>query len=351
MYADMPQSSEEENTRRVHLVVAPGSIINIDDKLALRYCEREDEFGYDMDYWWEVNAGVTNGVGELETRTVRLVEKERGDEPTSPIKNWVEVEIEAVNDGSPHGLAYRIYIDGALLCSEEDGSTVFRARPIAADKNGITALGFGGCSYVDDIVFSSTTIDPLSGIDIYPQRFGSGNVELTDDELANLAGIIGFDSLSGLERITMYPWEDDSGSEPLDSPKVCIDLGISPYHIKPDDGRDLTMFFKYPTVRAVGIDPASRTVTGQIVPAEGTRILCQPLNFMFGIKHYMDFGTPYAHTVDYGGSIYQNYDGWQLDISDYDASNGLFRITYDPKFSDEGSAFFLLSIKDCRYWW
>ena len=352
LYADMPPSQEEGNTRGLRVIlIAPGSIINIDDKLALRYCEREDEFGYDMDYWWEVNAGVTNGVGELETRTVRLVEKERGDEPTSPIKNWVEVEIEAVNDGSPHGLAYRIYIDGALACSEEDGSTVFRARPIAADKNGITALGLGGCSYVDDIVFSSTTIDPLSGIDIYPQRFGSGNVELTDDELANLADIIGFEALSKAERITMYPWEDDSGAEPDDAAKVCIDLGISPYHIKPDDGRDLTMFFKYPTVRAVGIDPASRIVTGQIVPAEGTRIVCQPLNFMFGIKHYMDFGTPYAHTEDYGGSIYQNHDGWQLDISDYAASNGLFRITYDPKFSDEGSAFFLLSIKDCRYWW
>ena len=111
------------------------------------------------------------------------------------------------------------------------------------------------------------------------------------------------------------------------------------------------LFFKYPTVRAVGIDPSSRTVTGQIIPAEGTRIVQPPLNFMFGIRHYMDFGTPYAHTEDYGYQMCWHPDEFQLDTSDYAASNGLFRITYDPKFSDEGSAFFLLSIKDYRYWW
>ena len=211
LYAEMPPSVEEDNSRGLKLVAVPGGIINIDDKIALRYCECEDELGYDMDYWWEVNAGMTNGVGALEARTVRLVEKERGDEPTSPIRNWVTVEIEAVNDGSPHGLAYRIYIDGILACSQADGSTVFRARPEALDRTGVTALGIGGNACIDDVVFSSTTIDPLSGIEIYPQRFGAGNVELTDDELDNLAGIVGFEALSNAERIMMYPWEDDSG--------------------------------------------------------------------------------------------------------------------------------------------
>jgi len=351
LYADIPPSSEEERAKGIKIVAVPGGLINIDDKLALRYCEREDELGYDMDYWWEVNAGMTNGVGALEAQTVRLVEKERGDEPTSPIKNWVEVEIEAVNDGSPHGLAYRIYIDGMLVCSEEDGGSVFRARPVAADKGGVTALGIGGEAFIDDVVFSSTTIDPLSGIDIYPQRFGSGNVELTDDELANLADIIGFESLSGLERITMYPWEDDSGCEPLDAPKICIDLGISPFHVKPDsdDGKGVMLFFKYPTVRAVGIDPSSYTVTGQIVPAEGTRIVQPPLRFMFGIKHYLDFGTPYAHAEEYGYDIYWHPDKFPLDTSSYTTSNGVFTVTYGEKFSDEGSAFFSLSIKDFRY--
>ena len=347
LYAEMPPSPGEGNTRGIQIVAAPGTIVNIDDKIALRYCEYEAEYTYEMDdYWWEVNAGMTNGVGTLEARTVRLVEKDRGDEPTSPIRNWVAIEIEAVNDGSPQGLAYRIYIDGKLVCSEEDGATVFRARPVAADKGGVTALGIGGDAFIDDVVFSSTTIDPLSGIDIY--LHGSGNVELTDDELANLADIIGFEALSKAERITMYPWEDDSGAEPDDAAKVCIDLGISPYHIKPDDGRDLTMFFKYPTVRAVGIDPASCTVTGQIVPAEGTRIVQPPLRFMFGIKHYLDFGTPYAHAEEYGYDMYWYPDKFPLDTSSYTTSNGVFTVTYGEKFSDDDSAFFSLSIKDFR---
>ena len=350
LYAEMPPSPEEESARGIKLILAPGTIVNIDDKIALRYCECEDEFDDDMDYWWEVNAGMTNGVGALETRTVRLVEKERGDEPTSPIKNWVTVEIEAVNDGSPHGLAYRIYIDGILACSQADGLTVFRARPEALDRTGVTALGIGGDAFIDDVVFSSTTIDPLSGIEIYPQRFGAGNVELTDDELENLAGIVGFEALSNAERIMMYPWEDDSGCEPLDAPKMSIDLGISPYHRKPDEGREVTMFFKYPAVRAVGIDPSSRTVTGQILPAEGTRIVQPPLRFMFGIQHHMDFGTPYAHAEEYGYDMYQYPDKFPVDTSNYTTSNGLFTVTYDEKFSEEESAFFSLSIKDFRYW-
>ena len=351
LYAEMPPSPEEESARGIKLILAPGTIVNIDDKIALRYCECEDEFDYDMGYWWEVNAGMTNGVGALETQTVRLVEKERGDEPTSPIKNWVTVEIEAVNDGSPHGLAYRIYMDGILACSQADGLTVFRARPEASDRTGVTALGIGGNACIDDVVFSSTTIDPLSGIEIYPQRFGAGNVELTDDELDNLAGIVGFEALSNAERIMMYPWEDDSGCEPLDAPKMCIDLGISPYHRKSDEGREVTMFFKYPAVRAVGIDPSSRTVTGQIVPAEGTRIVLPPLRFMFGIKHHMDFGTPYAHAEEYGYDMYQYPDKFRVDTSNYTTSNGLFTVTYDEKFSEDDSAFFSLSIKDFRYWW
>ena len=351
LYAEMPPSPEEESARGIKLILAPGTIVNIDDKIALRYCECEDEFDDDMDYWWEVNAGMTNGVGALETQTVRLVEKERGDEPTSPIKNWVTVEIEAVNDGSPHGLAYRIYIDGILACSKVDGSTVFRARPEASDRTGVTALGLGGNACIDDVVFSSTTIDPLSGIEIYPQRFGAGNVELTDDELDNLAGIVGFEALSNAERIMMYPWEDDSGCEPLDAPKMCIDLGISPYHRKPDEGREVTMFFKYPAVRAVGIDPSSCTVTGQIVPADGTRIVQPPLRFMFGIQHHIDFGTPYAHAEEYGYDMYQYPDKFPVDTSNYTTSNGLFMVTYDEKFSEDDSAFFSLSIKDFRYWW
>ena len=286
-------------------------------------------------------------------RTVRLAAKERWSELDSPIGNWITVEIETVNDGSPHGLAYRVYIDGVLACAEEDGASVFRARPQSADRTGVTALGIGGLAYVDDVVFSGVATDPLADVYISPSRFGPANEELTAEELDALAGIIGFESLSGLERVTMCPWEDESGSEPLDAPKMCIDLGISPFCVKPDsdDGKGLTLFFKSPAaLRAVGIDPVARTVTGQIIPADGTRIVQPPQRFMFGINRHMDFGTPYSHIEEHGYEMYWYDDVFQLDISSYATSNGVFTITYDPKFSDEGSAFFSLSIKDFRYW-
>ena len=34
--------------------------------------------------------------------------------------------------------------------------------------------------------------------------------------------------------------------------------------------------------------------------------------------------------------------------ADYTTSNGVFKITYDEKFSEDGSAFFSLSVKDFR---
>ena len=350
LYAEMPPSPGEENARVLKVVAVPGGIINIDDKIALRYCECEDEFDDDMDYWWEVNAGVTNAVGMLETRTVRLVEKERGDEPTSPIRNWVSIAIEAVNDGSPHGLAYRIYIDGKLVCSEEDGGSVFRARPVAADNGGVTALGIGGDAFIDDVVFSSTTIEPLAGVDITPTRFGPANAELTADELDALAGIIGLESLSGLERVTLYPWEDDSGCEPQDAAKMCIDLGISPFQMKQDgDGKGVTLYFKYPTVTATGIDPTTSTVTGRIIPAEGSQVVCPPQRFMFGINQHVDFGTPYEHIEEYGYSMLHDDKKFQLDTSDYATSNGVFTISYDPTLPEPGSTFFSLEVKDFRY--
>ena len=258
------------------------------------------------------------------------------------------MEIETVNDGSPQGLAYRIYIDGVLACSEEDEASVFRARPQAADGTGVSALGIGGLAYVDDVVFSGVATDPLAGIDISPTRFGSGQIELTDDELVNLAGIVGFEAISGLERIFLEPW--GCGDEPEDAPKTCIELGISPFLAEADGQNGLTLYFKTPTVVATGIDPVARTVTGRIVPADGTRIVQPPMTYMFGLNRHMDFGTPYSHVEEHGYEMYWYDDAFQLDTSSYATSNGVFTITYDPKFSDEGSAFFSLSIKDFRYW-
>ena len=336
-----PLYADETKFPTHRLLYVMGSVANIDDKFALRYCGVYDEWYEDIvDSRWELNAGFPESAsGELTTRTVVLVSSDALRSLPNATNRWTSAEIESINDGSPQGLAYRIYIDGILACSAEDGSTVFRARPEAAsDRNGVAALCFGGSLGLDDIVFRRKTIEPLAGVSVEPA------VQFTDDELSNLAGIIGLDRLRGVDSVTLSEWDAQS----VGAPKLCVQLGLSPFAMN-TSGTQLQLGFKNPTVVAAGIDPVARTVTGRVVPAAGTRIVQPPMPYMFGIKHYLDFGTPYAHAEDYGGSIYQNHDGWRLDISDYAASNGVFRIAYDPKFADDGSAFFSLSIKDFRY--
>ena len=325
------------------LLYVMGSVANIDDKFALRYCGVYDEWYEDIvDSRWELNAGFPESAsGELITRTVVIVSSDALRSLLDATNRWTSVEIEAINDGSPLGLAYRIYIDGILACSAEDGSTVFRARPEAtSDRTGVAALCFGGSLGLDDIVFRRKAIEPLAGVSIEPA------VQFTDDERSNLAGIIGLDRLRGVDSIALCEWDAQSTG----APKLCVQLGLSPFDVATDGGRKLTLGFKNPTVVATAIDPSARTVTGRVVPAEGTRIVQSPMPYMFGINQHVDFGTPYEHIEEYGYSMLYDDKKFRLDTSNYTTSNGVFTVTYDEKFSEDDSAFFSLSIKDFRYW-
>ena len=339
-----PLYADETKFPTHRLLYVMGSVANIDDKFALRYCGVYDEWYEDIvDSRWELNAGFPESAsGELTTRTVVLVSSDALRPLPDATNRWTAVEIEAINDGSPQGLAYRIYIDGILACSAEDGSTVFRARPEAAsNRGGVSALCFGGSLGLDDIVFRRKTIEPLAGVSIEPA------VQFTDDELSNLAGIIGLDRLRGVDSIALYECDAQSTG----APKLCVQLGLSPFDIKADGGTKLTLGFKNPTVMATGIDPVAHTVTGRVLPADGTRIVQSPMPYMFGINQYVDFGTPYEHIEEYGYSMLLDEKKFLLDTSNYTTSNGLFTVTYDEKFSEEASAFFSLSIKDFRYSW
>jgi hypothetical protein len=339
-----PLYAEGGNLPGLRLFLVMGGVANIDDKIALRFCGVYDDWYEDfVGSRWELNAGFYDPAsGELATRTVELASSDALKLLPDATNHWTVVEIEAINDGSPLGLAYRIYIDGILACSAEDGSTVFRARPEAAsDRNGVSALCFGGSLGLDDIVFRRKTIEPLAGVSIEPA------VQFTDDELSNLAGIIGLDRLRGVDSIALYEWDAQSTG----APKLCVQLGLSPFDIKADGGTKLTLGFKNPTVMATGIDPVAHTVTGRVIPADGTRIVQSPMPYMFGINQYVDFGTQSERIEEYGYSMLLDEKKFQLDTSNYTTSNGLFTVTYDEKFSEDASAFFSLSIKDFRYSW
>ena len=88
--------------------------------------------------------------------------------------------------------------------------------------------------------------------------------------------------------------------------------------------------YKMPTVEFVGIDPVARTITGRVVPAEGTRIVSIPLKRAFGFyRIYQDENDGlYYKGDDWGEWIYDGEKGFSVDVSNYVSSNGIFKITY-----------------------
>ncbi|MBR5549410.1 MAG: hypothetical protein IKU71_06740 [Kiritimatiellae bacterium] len=336
---DEPLYAEGGNLPSLRLFYVMGGMANIDDKIALRFCSVYDDWYEDVvGSRWELNAGFPDPVsGELVAQTVELASSDALTPLPDATNRWTVVEIEAINDGSPLGLAYRIYIDGILACSSDDGATVFRARPEAAsDRNGVAALCFGGCLGVDDIVFRRRTIEPLAGVNVEPAG------QFTADELSNLAGIIGLDRLRGVDSIALYEWDALS----VGAPKLCVQLGLSPFDVKTDGGTKLMLGFKNPTVMAIAIDPVAHTVAGRVIPAMGTRIVQSPMPYMFGINQHIDFGTPYEHIEEYGLKAALGVEGFTVETSSYAVSNGVFALSFPADICYPGSTFFSLSVKD-----
>ena len=107
--------------------------------------------------------------------------------------------------------------------------------------------------------------------------------------------------------------------------------------------------FKNPTAVATGIDPAARTVTGRVVPAEGTRIVQSPMPYMFGINQYIDFGTSGERVEEHGPKAAQGVEGFTVETSGYATSNGVFTLSFPADICQPGSTFFSLEVKDFRY--
>ena len=117
----------------------------------------------------------------------------------------------------------------------------------------------------------------------------------------------------------------------MTTPVACAHLGISPYAVETwnDDGRKGVQY-KMPTVEFVGIDPVARTITGKVVPAEGTRIVSIPLKRAFGFYriYWDEYDCEFHKGSDWGEWIYDGVKGFSVDVSNYVSSNGLFKIVF-----------------------
>ena len=148
-------------------------------------------------------------------------------------------------------------------------------------------------------------------------------------------------------------WHGDGVTEdhePITAANACAHLGISPRHIETtnDEGRK-EVYYKMPSVVMTGFDPATRTITGRVVPAAGTRIVSEPLKRAFGFRQYVTYPEDCVGLVggkDWGPRINAGEQGFELDLSDY-LTDGTFRITY-PEYvpEDKYGNFFKILLHD-----
>lgn len=148
-------------------------------------------------------------------------------------------------------------------------------------------------------------------------------------------------------------WHGDGVTEdhePATASTACAHLGISPRHIETtnDEGRK-EVYYKMPSVVMTGFDPVTRTITGRIVPAAGTRIVSEPLKRAFGFRQYVTYPEDCVGLVggkDWGPWINAGDQGFELDLSDY-LTDGTFRITYpDYVPEDKYGNFFRFLLHD-----
>ena len=138
-----------------------------------------------------------------------------------------------------------------------------------------------------------------------------------------------YESKDGIRFSEGYPPFTDT-VEPESAVCACAHLGISPVAKETRRGADVTFYYKMPRVEFLGIDPVNGTITGRVVPAEGTRIVATPLKRAFGFfQIYTDEYTgEWFEGEDWGRRFSYGEEGFTVDFSDYMSSNGVFRLVF-----------------------
>lgn len=109
----------------------------------------------------------------------------------------------------------------------------------------------------------------------------------------------------------------------------CIQLGITPAETDLKyTGGILTLKFKNPTVTITAVDFAAGTITGKVIPAEGTRVAVPPMPYMFGLTEVPNKGAGRMATCEYGDCFSLGEDGFSVDLTDYVVSNGVFTLHF-----------------------
>ena len=206
---------------------------------------------------------------------------------------------------------------------------------------------FNGCTSLKEVSVPYATVvedDAFpSGCEVTrygPRILACSAAKLDDETLSALMRTLDWRTYHSMECVEFFaacpPYAEECDSN--EAPIACVHLGISPLEIWSEDGKDyIQPYYRMPSVEFIGIDPSTRTITGRVVPAEGTSIVSMPFKRAFGFHRlYEDNGTM-REGNDWGCKIYLGCEGFSVDFSDYMASNGLFRITFPEEVLEEKS--------------
>lgn len=233
-------------------------------------------------------------------------------------------------EGETFTFAFRWYYNGGTspwnqygwmtLGTENGDLTIIASR--FTDEENVVVVGDGTPTEV--------VRDPPI-LDVYVPR-GKTLDDDTKSALMRTTAGLDYSTAKYLHLDGEHPGEYSEDGEPATAPVACAHLGITPCRIETFDakGEHMGVFYVMPTVVMTGFDPVTRTITGRVVPAAGTRIVSEPLKRAFGFKHYVSYPDGDGNLIegnDWGPWINAGDQGFEIDFSDY-LTDGTFRITY-----------------------
>ena len=170
-------------------------------------------------------------------------------------------------------------------------------------------------------------------LDVADISFADVNGLLNDVEDATKEAMLRTVNLSGHQSKQNMTFLAQDG-EPSTAPYACAHLGISPVAVSSEQ-HSLNAYYKMPTVEAMGIDPTTRTLIGRIVPAEGSRIVAEPLKQAFGFVCILqEADGTMSVSYDRGEEILVFDEKYKFDATTY-TSNGVFKITFPETLLEE----------------
>ena len=223
----------------------------------------------------------------------------------------------------------------------------------------LTSVSVPYATIIEDEAFPSGCIVTRYGPNISASISGPSWKKIDEETKIALMRTLDLQDYESAETLNFDVWHDPEtpDDDPSTTPVACAHLGISPREIETWDseGRHKGILYRMPSVVMTGFDPATRTITGRVIPAAGTRIVSEPFRRAFGFRQYVSYPEGKGDIIagnDWGPWINAGDQGFELDLSDY-LADGTFRITYpDYVPEDKYTNLFKILLHDNaeQYW-